>query len=91
MPKGQKFGGRTAGVPNKKTAEQISRAERILQLIEADYFETDIETLSSSQRMDLYSSMLEYVSPKLSRQEVKGQVNSKITLNIVRGKSKPTS
>lgn len=73
MPEGKKYGGRVKGTPNKKTAEAISRAERILRLIERQYFEKDIKTLTSSQRIFLYSDMLEYVSPKLSRTEVTGK------------------
>lgn len=73
MPEGRKYGGRVKGTPNKKTAEAISRAERILRLIERVYFEKDIKGLTSSQRLLLYSDMLEYVSPKLSRQELTGK------------------
>lgn len=76
MPKGAKYGGRTRGTRNKKTAEALSRAERILQLIEAEYFEKDIKSLSSGQRMVLYSDMLEYVTPKLSRTEITGTVKT---------------
>lgn len=84
MAKGEKTGGRIRGTPNKKTAEALSRAERVLQLIEKDYFEKDIKTISSAQRLDLYSSMLEYVAPKLSRQEIRGGLNNKTILEIVR-------
>lgn len=73
MPQRVKHGGRKKGTPNRKTTEAISRAERILSLIERKYFEKDIEALTSSQRMILYSDMLEYVAPKLSRQEVTGE------------------
>jgi hypothetical protein len=72
MPKGQKFGGRKKGIPNKKTAEQLSRAERLLRLLEQGLDE-DIEKLSPAQRVALFSDMLEYASPKLSRQEVTGE------------------
>lgn len=84
MPEGAKFGGRVKGTPNKKTAEAISRAERILRLIENKYFEKDIAKLSSGKRMDLYSAMLEYVAPKLSRAEVHSKTDNKITLEIIR-------
>jgi len=84
MPLGKKYGGRTAGTPNKKTAEAISRAEKILQLIEDDYFEKDIKEITAAQRIDLYSAMLEYVVPKLSRQEIRGGLNNKTILQVVR-------
>ena len=67
MPKGKKVGGRVKGTPNKKTAEQLDRAERILQLIEAQYLENDLKVISSAQRMAVYSDMLEYRAPKLTR------------------------
>lgn len=89
MPEGQKFGGRVKGTPNKKTAEAISRAERILRLIETKYFEKDIAKIQPAQRMLLYSSMLEYVAPKLSRSDVNVKLG-KIQLEIVRnGKTPP--
>lgn len=84
MPKGAKYGGRSRGTPNKKTAEAIGRAEKILQLIEEDYFEDDIKTISAAQRISLYSDMLEYVSPKLSRHDVKADVTGKLIVQIVR-------
>jgi hypothetical protein len=80
MPKGAKYGGRTKGTLNKKTAEALSRAEKILQLIEKDYFDHDIAELSASQRMTLYSDMLEYVTPKLSRTELTGSIATVINV-----------
>lgn len=79
MPQGKKYGGRKRGTPNKKTAESISRAEKVLRLIESKHIASDIKALTASQRMILYSSMLEYVSPKLSRQEIKGGLNLTIS------------
>jgi len=90
MAYGQKTGGRTKGTPNKDTAEKKERAERILQIIETEYFDQDIKKLTSAQRLDLYSSMLEYVLPKLSRQELKGGLNNKNILEIVRTTSQAT-
>lgn len=85
-PKGsQKTGGRVAGVKNKKTVEQLARAERILQLIENDYFENDIKLISPGQRMDLYQNMLEYTAPKLSRVEQTGETKTELTIKILRG------
>lgn len=74
----KKTGGRTKGVQNKNTPEKKHRAEKILQLIESDYFDKDIKHLSPSQRLNLYSEMLEYVMPKLSRQEVNAHITQKI-------------
>lgn len=77
MAKGEKTGGRSKGTPNKRTAEVLSRVEKILQLIESKYLESDIKALTPSQRMTLYSDMLEYVSPKLSRSEVRGDLKDR--------------
>lgn len=81
MPKGAKYGGRTKGTANKRTAATLSRAENVLQIIERRFFEKDIEALTSAQRMILYSDMLEYVSPKLSRAEVHGEI--KTVINVI--------
>lgn len=82
-PNGIKYGGRTKGTPNKKTVDALDRAERILQLIENEYFEKDIKALTSSQRMTLYSEMMEYRTPKLSRREVSGSVAIDLTTAII--------
>jgi hypothetical protein len=87
MPIGKKYGGRVKGVPNKKTADQKNRAERILQLIDDQYFDKDIKKLTPSQRMILYSGMLEYVAPKLSRSELKGDLKHEVIVRIQRNRS----
>src|SRR5690242_2216930 len=85
MPTGVKYGGRRKGTPNKKTAETVARAERILQLLEADYFNADIKKLSPAQRVTLYSDMLEYVAPKLSRTEISTPTKKTIIIRVRRG------
>lgn len=87
MPKGVKFGGRKKGSVNKKTAEARNRAEYIIQLIEADFLEEDISQLTARDRTLLYSDLLEYVMPKLSRQELSGNLKTKTTIEIVRRKN----
>lgn len=64
---GIKTGGRKKGAVNKKTAEVIDRAGRVLALIESKYLEKDIARLTPGQRVLLYSDMMEYKAPKLSR------------------------
>lgn len=87
MAAGVKTGGRVKGSVNKKTAEQKSRAERILQLIDDKYFEQDIKRLTAAQRMILYSSMMEYVAPKLSRTTLNGNVKSEMIVTILRNRT----
>ena len=74
---GKKFGGRSKGTPNKKTAEQLDRAERILQLIESQYLDDDIDKLTPSQRTSFFEALLEYRAPKLTRidQRIQGNIN----------------
>jgi hypothetical protein len=64
---GVKSGGRQKGSLNKKTVAQLSRAEKVLEIIEAKYLATDIKKLTSNQRVLLFADMLEYTAPKLSR------------------------
>lgn len=85
---GIKSGGRVKGTPNKKTAEQMDRAEKVLRLIESDYLDKDIKKLTPGQRILLYSDMLEYVAPKLSRVEHKGGTDNELTIKIVRSHNK---
>lgn len=85
---GIKSGGRSKGTPNKKTADVIDRASRILELIESKYLENDIKKLTSSQRMVLYADMLEYKAPKLSRTEIAGGTSNELTIKIVRSRNK---
>jgi hypothetical protein len=85
---GVKTGGRRKGTPNKRTAEEIDRANRVLQLIESEYLESDIKKLTPAQRMQLYSDMMEYKVPKLSRTELKGGTSNELKITIVRSHNK---
>ena len=67
--------GRKKGQLNRQTIEQKGRAEAILQLLENEYLEDDIKNISASQRATLFSDMLEYASPKLSRVDNRIQAN----------------
>ena len=67
--------GRKKGQLNRQTVEQKGRAEAILQLLENEYLEDDIKNISASQRATLFSDMLEYASPKLSRVDNRIQAN----------------
>ena len=67
--------GRKKGQLNRQTIEQKGRAEAILQLLENEYLEDDIKNISASQRATLFSDMLEYSSPKLSRVDNRIQAN----------------
>jgi len=83
-PKGHpKYGGgRKKGQLNKKTKEQIDRAERILQLIESQFLEQDIAKLSPNTRTSLYRDILEYRQPKLARIEHTGKDGEALTRQV---------
>lgn len=85
---GVKSGGRRKGTPNKKTAEEIDRATRVLELIESQYLEKDIKALTPSQRMILYADMMEYKVPKLSRTEHAGGTKDEIVIRVIRSHNK---
>ncbi len=88
---GIKSGGRKKGTPNKKTAEEIDRATRVLEIIESEYLEKDIKALTPSQRMTLYADMMEYKVPKLSRTELRGGTKDEIVIRVVRSHNKSES
>lgn len=85
---GVKTGGRVKGTPNKRTAEEVDRANRVLDLIETQYLEADIEKLTPGQRMQLYADMMEYKVPKLSRTEMRGGTKDELKITIVRSYNK---
>ena len=72
---GTRSGGRKKGTPNKKTAEQLDRIERVLQVIENEHLEEDIKSVSASQRLNLYADLVEYKMPKLTRIDQRLNVN----------------
>lgn len=83
MAIGKKYGGRKKGTPNRKTSDILNRAERILRLLETQHLEKDIKRIAPAKRIDLHNEMMEYVLPKLSRQEI-NVTPSKIKIEIVR-------
>lgn len=87
MAVGMKTGGRQKGTPNKATSEQRNRAQQILQLIEEKYFEKDIKKLTAPQRMQLYCDMMEYVTPKLSRTDLGGNLKHEMIVRITRNRT----
>lgn len=84
---GNKTGGRKKGTPNRKTAEEIDRAGRVLALIESKYLTKDIGKLTPNQRMMLYADMMEYKAPKLSRTTVVGDPDNPIAMHVELSKS----
>ncbi|MGD9493570.1 MAG: hypothetical protein AB7V36_09485 [Bacteroidales bacterium] len=86
MAKGYKTGGREQGTPNKTTAEVRDRIQMAISFIDGDAekFKQDIEALTPAERLKFYTSLIEYVQPKLSRVEAQvEQTSNKGMLCIV--------
>jgi hypothetical protein len=67
---GRKYGGRKTGTPNKDTSKLRERIELLLE-DNWDKVLEDIEGLNPKERIDIYTRLLEYALPKLSRVEAK--------------------
>jgi hypothetical protein len=71
---GKKFGGRKKGTPNKDTAILRERIDALLQ-DEWDNILTDLKELKPKERIDVFTTLLEYSLPKLSRTENSHLIN----------------
>ncbi|MES2395653.1 MAG: hypothetical protein V4549_06605 [Bacteroidota bacterium] len=81
MAKGKKTGGRTKGAINKTTKEAKKRIEFVLRLLDKT-LNKDIKALDSIERVRLWSSLQEFVIPKLARTELTGKDGGDITMTI---------
>lgn len=83
---GNKTGGRKKGTPNKATKKT---RDFINDLLEGNQ-DNIIEALEKVKKkypveyIKLWQSLLEFSTPKLSRSEVKADVDSSITFNITK-------
>ena len=66
---GKKYGGRKKGTPNKETAALRERVGKLLD-DNWDKIEKDLEEVTGKERLDIYTKLLEYALPKLSRVEL---------------------
>lgn len=87
MNKGIKKGGRTMGTPNKRTSEQLKRIEFVLSLLDKK-IESDIKEISPSERVKLWASLQEYIRPKLTKTELKAEVEVPQKTTIIFTKTK---
>lgn len=62
-----KTGGRQKGVTNKFTTERKERVKHWLEIIDEKYLARDIAALTPHQRVQLYTDLLEYITPKQAR------------------------
>ena len=58
--------GRPKGAANKITAEQKERVEWVLEMLD-DTLEEDVQKLKAKERIELWSTLQEYIRPKLQR------------------------
>ena len=74
--------GRKKGSKNKKTTENKERINNILSYIDDKYLIEDIDSLTSSERVKTYISLMEYIIPKLARKEHTGDNQNKLQIEI---------
>lgn len=74
--------GRPKGGKNKKTTENKTRINHILSYIDDKYLIDDIDSLTSSERVKTYISLMEYIVPKLARKEHTGDNQNKLQIEI---------
>jgi hypothetical protein len=85
MAKGKKTGGRQVGTPNKST--QAAR-EAIAAFVDgnADRLQGWLDQIAEEKgpqaAFDCFSTLLEYHVPKLARQEITGQDNGPVKVQI---------
>jgi hypothetical protein len=85
MAKGKKTGGRQAGTPNRAT--QAAR-EAIAAFVDgnADRLQGWLDQIAEEKgpqaAFDCFSTLLEYHVPKLARQEITGQDNGPVKVQI---------
>ncbi len=80
MAKGVKTGGRTKGVINKITKSQKERIEKVLSILDKS-LEKDLKLVGPIERVKLWSTLQEFVRPKLARTELTGELNVKQTIS----------
>lgn len=86
MAKGQKFGGRKAGTPNKATRD-IREAFRALLEANLDRMQAAFATLweeRPDQALRHMTALAEFCIPRLARTEVTGEEGHALKIEIVR-------
>lgn len=63
------------GIKDKFGRESMERIDKVLTQLE-ETLEADIKALGTSNRVKLWYELQEYVNPKLSRTEIKGEITT---------------
>ena len=80
--KGNKAGkGRPKGSQNKKNKENRERVSWCLSILE-ESLEEDLRSLSASEKVKTYTTLLEYALPKLQRVAHTGPNDEKLTVSF---------
>ena len=66
---GKKFGGRTQGTPNRLTTEVRQKISDALSN-SIENLESDLATLSTKERLEIVSKLLNFILPKLKEVEI---------------------
>jgi hypothetical protein len=75
--------GRRKGVRNKRTTEYLSRAQRMIELIEShENFQNALDSLTPKELLMLHHELLEYVEPKLARTEHDHGEGQKVIITV---------
>lgn len=75
----KKQGGREKGTPNKRDAQWQLFADYCMG-VGLQKFETEMDKLDGSTFVTAMTNLLEFHKPKLSRQDVKGDLNHNINI-----------
>lgn len=81
MAIGKKTGGRTKGSINKITKDNKERIQFVLKLLDKT-LEKDIKAIGEVERVKLWSSLQEFMTPKLARTELTGKDGGDIKMSI---------
>ena len=83
---GNKTGGRKKGTPNKATKKTRDFINDLLEQNQANIIEAleKVKNKYPVEYVKLWQSMIEFNTPKLSRSEVKADVDKNITFNITK-------
>ncbi len=66
---GKKYGGRTAGTPNKVTQNMREFIEKLL-IENKEQFDADFKALDKRERVEVYYKLLQFIVPKMQYVEV---------------------
>ena len=89
MAQGYKTGGRQRGTPNKSTQVMRERIKTFLDCYTPEQMQSDFLELKPDERLRVFSSLVEFITPKIQRQIIEqGDDEGKIIV-VVREEAAP--